>query len=365
MKASQLIIPSDIKVGFQSREDTYTGKLAYVVKLNPDGSIHKEKSWSGWRDHKIEPRDFKNEPTEGFVLNKKVGDYGGRWHHRSAAIRVYDPRGFEFEVTPENLLFILRECDCSRGKGLEGKFVYAWDKTELVLLPVSSADYANSQNFTKLQGQVVSAKDLVPGLTYTTKKQESWVYVGRFKYYFCYEPDGYGRKGKANAKGVYSTHVFWDGKTFQYPKDTKNLAVATSEVASPQFAELVDNYNKSVHGSKVTSLFLKESNSDKHDQSWYYQGDDGWFFQCSPGGHGSEAGLIADVYCKFKIEDGVMVQRLVNGRMTKPLSGIYDSYYSSYRQRLNWVEPTGLKLFAKHENGQTKRVTAYSHTKGY
>lgn len=33
MKNDKMIIPSNIHVGYQEREDTYTGKLALVIKI--------------------------------------------------------------------------------------------------------------------------------------------------------------------------------------------------------------------------------------------------------------------------------------------------------------------------------------------
>jgi hypothetical protein len=39
-------------------------------------------------------------------------------------IVVYDPRGFEFEISIPNLLYILQECTSTKGKGLDGEFVY-------------------------------------------------------------------------------------------------------------------------------------------------------------------------------------------------------------------------------------------------
>ncbi len=160
MSTNQLFIPERINVGFQSRSDTYTKKLAYIIYWDSKGKLRKETSWNSWRDDKIPNQEFQNTPTEGFVLNKGVG--GTReswgWNTRNEYIRVYDPRDFEFEISVSNLLFILRECDCSKGKGLEGKFVYAWDGTELVLLPEQSQDYQSSQNFTKLQGLSVKYK---------------------------------------------------------------------------------------------------------------------------------------------------------------------------------------------------------------
>ena len=140
-------------------------------------------SWSSWRDDKIEPEEFANEPISGFVLNKKVGDYSGSWgEHRQAYCRIYDPRGFEFEITINNLLFILEHCVCRPGKGLDGEFVYGWEGKDLVLLPVNSPDFKEIKSYTKRINTSVDlkGKDLKIGATYTTKDNEEWVYLGRF-----------------------------------------------------------------------------------------------------------------------------------------------------------------------------------------
>ena len=178
-----IYIPEKIKVGYQNRYDTYTKKLAYVIYYDEKGKLRKETSWNNWRDEKIEPDDFDNEPTRGFVLNKKVGDYAGDWgNHRQAYCRIYDPRGFEFEITINNLLYILEHCDCLKGKGLDGEFVYGWDRKDLILIPVDSPDYKEIKSRTdKIQnGKRFKGKDLIIGATYLTKNDQKWVYMGRF-----------------------------------------------------------------------------------------------------------------------------------------------------------------------------------------
>lgn len=178
-----IYIPKKIKVGYQNRYDTYTKKLAYVIYYDEKNKLRKETSWNNWRDEKIEPDDFDNEPTRGFVLNKKVGDYSGDWgNHRQAYCRIYDPRGFEFEITINNLLYILENCDCLKGKGLDGEFVYGWDRKDLILIPVDSPDYKEIKTRTdKIQnGKKFKGKDLIIGATYLTKNNEQWIYMGRF-----------------------------------------------------------------------------------------------------------------------------------------------------------------------------------------
>ena len=67
---TQLYIPKKIKVGYQSRSDTYTKKLAYIIYYDDKGVLRKERSWEGWRDKKIAAEEFDNVPTSGFVLHK-------------------------------------------------------------------------------------------------------------------------------------------------------------------------------------------------------------------------------------------------------------------------------------------------------
>jgi hypothetical protein len=177
----RLTVPGKIKVGFQNRSDTYTGKLAYVIYYDNKGKLRKETSWEGWRDKKIDPIEYDNEPTSGFVLNKDVGGSHRSydWNARREKVRVFDPRNFEFEISVENLLFVLQESSSIKGKGLEGEFVYSWSGTELILLPISSQEYSGSVNFCKLQDDKVAAKDVEVGCTYLNKDKKEVMYLGR------------------------------------------------------------------------------------------------------------------------------------------------------------------------------------------
>jgi len=182
---SNIFIPKIIKVGFQNRNDTYTKKLAYVIYYDQKGKLRKEISWQSWRDKKIPDLEFSNEPTSGFVLNKKVGDYVSDWNHRQAYVRVYDPRDFEFEITIENLLYILENANSIKGKGLEGDFIYGWDGKDLILIPTESPDYKEISQYNKIihQNNYIKVKDLILGAIYKTKTNEEWIYMGRFDYY--------------------------------------------------------------------------------------------------------------------------------------------------------------------------------------
>ena len=177
-----LFIPKKIRVGYQKRRDTYTGKLGYIIYYDKTNKIRKEKSWESWRDKNIDAQEFENIPTSGFVLNKKVGDEKYGWNPRQAWTRIYDPRGFEFEIDINNLLFILENCSSEPGKALGGEFVYSYNRDKLVLLPVCSKEYQSSQEFSDLKEKKISK--IVPGTEYYSKGEKCWYfYVGEVVQY--------------------------------------------------------------------------------------------------------------------------------------------------------------------------------------
>lgn len=227
---TKIYIPTKIKVGANLRKDTYTGALGFVIPYDENKKAYRQHgSWERWRQKfkpkeeiiaewvkdveelkvrkqdgtydyydrsgykemyekyletgdvditklpvssygsdnpALEVREFDNEPIEGFVLNKTAG--GGRgWDGRQTVCRVYDPRGFEIEITVPNLLYILTHATSNFGKGLEGKFVYGWDKAKIALFPEESPNIAEMKKYTALSKvKSIKVKDLVPGFTY-------------------------------------------------------------------------------------------------------------------------------------------------------------------------------------------------------
>lgn len=281
----KLNIPKELKVGFRDRGDTYTAKLGYVIYYDNKNKLRKETSFNGWVDKKIPFLDKEpNKPTEGFVLNKNVG--GGRsysWHDhaRLEKIRIWDPRDFEFEITTPNLLYILQHCNCYKGKGLEGSFVYAWQGKDLILLPTSCPEYQSSIEFTKLQTTTVKVKELKEGATYTTKQTQDLVYVGRKDYWFALDKtqDNWRRsktlRTKSLTAGFKKIFVFWNEKKknkkgevkggLVFLDSLKTISCLKQDVMHPDFAFFNEKYEKTVNVCKVVGVELKPT-TQKHFQ---------------------------------------------------------------------------------------------------
>lgn len=181
MANERLNIPQTLKVGYQNRKDTFSGKLAYVTYINNKGEIAKQTSWEGWRDKKIEVGTYENKPLSGFVLNKSTGIDRYSWNRRVTWCRVYDPRGFEVEISVDNLLYILQESSCTN-KELSGEYVYSWDGKDLVLLPTCSVDYKLSTDLINKK-EKITAKSLKIGSSYKSTLSEEMVYIGKMDWY--------------------------------------------------------------------------------------------------------------------------------------------------------------------------------------
>lgn len=241
---SNLYIPERIRVGYQKRKGTYNDKLAYIVYWDNKKVLRKEKSWESWRDKTIEPEEFDNKPQDGFVFNKNVQRYN--WSHFGSGrslIRVFDPRGIEFEITTENLIMVLMNTDCCK-RGLVGEFVYAWQGPELVLLPVKSEEYIEATKHTERQSEKVGAKDMVGGCSYKTKKGEDLVYVGRYDWYNW---DSYSQTRKAKKSYIFTKN---NGDSFIILSGLESLASKNSDIVS-NYAHIIENFQNNPHSSKI------------------------------------------------------------------------------------------------------------------
>lgn len=345
-----LNIPNKIVAGFNKRNDTYSGKLAYVVyyRNKAETKIVKEKSWNGWVDKSMGTEVYENVPTEGFVINKNAGGVGSGWgwNDRAMKFRVYDPRGFEIEITPRNLLYLLNECTSTKGKGLEGEFVYGWSGADLILVPVDSPEYKNSVENGKFKQRKVNHKDVKPGMSFTTKSKEEVIYMGRFHWLTVKEmrrPDF--MKGRSRySSNVFVPHIVetnkkhifckpWydkDGNfkpTFIAENGFTSLATVNSEETVENFSEMMDLLaNDKAYGEPIGIIDVPASpNLNGANKNAYYN----------------------PLNCK----QVVALPREDGSYMTYSIEKLYDNNYDYWYRRHNAQspQPVGYKIHPLHE----------------
>ena len=266
---SKLFIPKKIKVGFQGRSGTFTGKLAYIIYIDEKGVLRKEGSWNSWRNEKLGDIELDNVPQNGYMFNKGIQRDSYHFGSGRSVIRVYDPRDFEFEVSVDNLIGILMNSDVSKRDIVE-ECVFAWSGKDLILLPVNSKEYIESQEYTKKQSKKVSAKDLKKGYTYSQKKSDgSLVYIG---YYEWFESHDYRLRKHMVSKG--KKHVFYSAATkmFSIPAVGSLAECVLSEIHS-DYSNFVDDFEKSEHSKDFNGFLLKDTKHliHKEECKTYYQ----------------------------------------------------------------------------------------------
>jgi hypothetical protein len=270
---SNLYIPSKIKVGFQERSDTFTGKLAYVIYFDEKGKLRKETSWENWRDTKIEAIEIDNTPRSGYLFNKGVQRGGYDWGTGRSSIRVYDPRDFEFEITVDNLMGILMHSDVSKRDIVE-ECVFAWEGKELVLLPVNSEEYQASVVYTAKQAEKFSAKNLVKGYVYNQKKsEEPLVYVGYFEWFDWGHEKHRDYDSPFSHRVVGKKHVFYDEKTknFSTPAISALSSVNSEEVVE-NYASIVDDFFKLPNSQPIVGVKVVPF-KEKYNYGYFYKAD--------------------------------------------------------------------------------------------
>jgi len=386
---SQLFIPKEVKAGFQKRDDTYTKKLAYIIYKDEKGKLRKETSWrqwchipgakkSKWSDEIVEkdkevdltPVDIENIPHDGFVLNKGVQRYG-HWGNGRNMIRVYDDRGLEFEITTDNLMFILMTTNCHK-RGLEGEFVYAWAGKELILLPTGCEEYKESAEFTGLQAKKVGRTDMTPGCAYTDKSQRKLVYLGRFNWYTKL---GYWQSKKGGDIDMKKHHIFVEegAKKDDYIITDGFTTLATKDTDTPveNYAELMEDFSKAKYASMPVG-FVEQSVTpdwDKESDGSYYSNEFGSpFFIKENENVYKKVAIRYESRYNYRLHKQTEKGYYINDDYTYTIDG--DNFTSDWSSRNRndddkRYEKEGLKslifceLFIKLESGRLVRIDQY------
>lgn len=130
---------------------------------------------------------FENEPTEGFYITSWGGgpkNSKSSRHPREVFCEMLDSRrGYKFQITMDNLLYILEYCDILAGGALQGSFVYAWEAESVRLIPTKGANYLEIVEYSKTLwgGDFISKENFVPGTVYIYKDKTLRVYLGMYR----------------------------------------------------------------------------------------------------------------------------------------------------------------------------------------
>lgn len=169
-------LPKKIKVGFQSRNQSLDGNLSFVTYINDKNEIAQQKSWNDWRDENIAPLELDNVPMKGYIFDKSIKRTGG-FSSNNSYLRVYDPRGFEFEIKIENVSLIIQNCKIDKGE-IKEKCILGWDSRTVYLIPETCDLYKTAILENAEENKNVTDENLVVGNIYKSTRGK-FVYVGK------------------------------------------------------------------------------------------------------------------------------------------------------------------------------------------
>lgn len=161
-----------LTIGFQSRSDTYSGMLGFIVPTSEEKS---NKNFTRWVDQKIPLKRIINEPIPGFVFNKNIKR--NFTYSTSEKMRVFHPEGFEFEITMNNLSFIIANANIN-AQEIMSPCVLAWFRGSVHLVPVNTEE---GQEIIKVNALEKEVSHLSVGEIIEIKKKQ-YIYLGNRNY---------------------------------------------------------------------------------------------------------------------------------------------------------------------------------------
>lgn len=204
-----IFIPKKLKCGFNLRhvkDDSYvkryvridgeyvaveettepTYKVGFVSYYDEKGRFRHETSFNNWISKKVPTEKHENVPTKGFKIFKQANrfSYNRFASYRNVSFEIQDPRGWVFEITQNNLAWIIDNCSINKGD-IEGEFVYGWDGKDRLLIPCSSETFKDNIIFSNILNSqsYITPKNLQMWHVYKSKQGEKMMFVGRHDIY--------------------------------------------------------------------------------------------------------------------------------------------------------------------------------------
>lgn len=198
-----------------------------------------------------------NEPVGGFCLLDAV--VRSSRYNSSVKFRIEDPRGFEVEISAHNLMSIMTHSVIDKGEILD-MCVWGRDKSENVLVPVSSPLYNVMQDTSARISRTVSLKELQQGDYVVMHNSYAGRYIGKY-----YELDH-----------DYSHHSDWGIYKWRASKKPKWVFLHDNQVnvlaSPPKLSEIsVGEPISQLDGLRLINQFGKFSIDQKIEQKYHVE----------------------------------------------------------------------------------------------
>jgi len=179
---STIKIPQTVYVGFQGRRAVDEVPLGFMTPYDETKAGQKRQQtvdqWAkGWGSNKtFNSVTLENVPMIGFKIGRAIRR-SRSWGGNASYVRIEDPRGFELEISIENMVMVMDQNIVEDGEIMQ-ECVWGRDGGKNILLPTNSEPYQASLNTTKRLNAVLSLKDVKPGSKVKLVTGETGIYYG-------------------------------------------------------------------------------------------------------------------------------------------------------------------------------------------
>lgn len=183
------IIPTDLYIGFSTRynSDKNLYKLGYIVEHGTTvGHIKSIASVDKWSKETsigtvLEGIMQSNKPLNGFAVSNIVFRRSG-WGDDKTIWQITDPRGFDFQISSNNMANILSTCTIINGI-IQENCVIGISNKNVVLLPVNSEPYLEAIGATDIRNKpLIPMSELKKGDIVRLKRGITIIYFGCYHY---------------------------------------------------------------------------------------------------------------------------------------------------------------------------------------
>lgn len=247
-------IPTEHYIGYHKAEEGGT-PLAFITPNGTDKAalnrIDTVQRWSS--GHQGAGKDLckviDNPAMSGFRI---ADDIVKRWSTQNVLWRIFDPRGFQLEISSGNMAYILGNGEVKNGE-IIGEMRWCRNGSTNYLLPVTSPEYLTYQE--NSMAKRVSTKDLVKGDIILLGGSDQVTYLGRYTLVAA-RMNRFGREEK-----------ILNQKRFICFKEKDGSFIAKPSL--PKYTKLVEKVTVADETDYSDEMIAKGV-----DPSWYYFGAD-------------------------------------------------------------------------------------------
>lgn len=266
VELSKIKIPTQVYVGFQGRRSEDEVPLGFMTPYDTTQAGLKRQatvdSWADCGDEKtFNSVVLDNVPMIGFKLGRAIRRQR-EWGGNSTYVRIEDPRGFELEITIENMVMMMSHNIIEDGEIMQ-ECVWGREGTKNILLPINSEPYMDSLDTTRRLASKLSLKDVKAGDKIRLVTGEVGYYYGSLYPVFGTESHEstsvrFGWNACHNVDITFG-HSIGSSKRYIFSTTDEDGVTTYSAHASLKVAEIVEAASIKMTPLQVEQFIAKES----------------------------------------------------------------------------------------------------------